>query len=392
MVESRWLRWVGPGVIAFGAVGAIASSTLGAGERPWTPRACAGPAAERAAAARDATPAASTDQPVAAALRVTPWFRLDPVLDGDGALIGQRLFVGLDGQRAARTLDLPPESFAAGPFGRIVLVGSDDGAASHLRAIDVEGACAWTFADEPAVVRRAVMDPTGTTIFETRVDRATRADQGVWARAVNGTEAARRILAPLQSDDRFGRTFSTELTWDVAGRRLAVQACGEIACRTRVIDPAGGSAAMLEAPDLGLLVGLDGDRVVTYAACRGLPCPIVSTNLATGERRVVAADAGFAVVVATPDGPRLVHEAASASSLRLRSVALDGSESTDVGAVPPGLRLHATADRAGSATRAPADWIVLAPDGRLPVGDGPSRPQLRHLPDGVTVPLDEAAR
>ncbi len=34
MVESRWLRWIGPGVVALGAVGFIASTTLGAGGPP----------------------------------------------------------------------------------------------------------------------------------------------------------------------------------------------------------------------------------------------------------------------------------------------------------------------------------------------------------------------
>ena len=54
MVESRWLRWIGPGVVALGAVGFIASTTLGAAGRPWTPSACAGPPAASIAAARDA--------------------------------------------------------------------------------------------------------------------------------------------------------------------------------------------------------------------------------------------------------------------------------------------------------------------------------------------------
>src|SRR6188768_2499376 len=102
MVESRWLRWVGPGVVALGAVGFIASTTLGAVGRPWVPSACAGPPADRIAAARD------------------------------GTLSGQRLTLGLDGQRTARALDLAAEAFAAGPFGDVVLVGSDDGTASRV--------------------------------------------------------------------------------------------------------------------------------------------------------------------------------------------------------------------------------------------------------------------
>jgi hypothetical protein len=386
MVESRWLRWIGPGVVALGAVGAIASTTLGARDRPWTPRACAGPAEERGSAARDAGPSDL------AGVRGTPWFRLDPILDGDGALSGQRLFVGLDGDRFPRSLDLPPESFAAGPFGRLILVGADDGLASRLQAIDVVGGCAWQLADEGSVVRRAVLDPSGTSLFETRVDRATRADLGVWRRSLDGTNAARQVLPPLDPDARFGRTFSTELAWDVAGRRLAIQSCGEVACRTRVVDTAGAAVGTLDAPDLGLLVGLDGDRVVSYLACRGLPCPIVATDLRTGERRLIADDAGLAVVLATPDGARLVHEIAGAAGGRLRSVSLDGGGSTDLGAIPAGFRLHPTVDRSGTATRLPLGWVLLAPDGRLPVADTSLRPQLRHLPDGVTVPIDEAAR
>ena len=53
MVESRWLRWIGPGVVALGAVGFIASTTLGAGVRPWMPDACAESPPDLVAAARD---------------------------------------------------------------------------------------------------------------------------------------------------------------------------------------------------------------------------------------------------------------------------------------------------------------------------------------------------
>jgi hypothetical protein len=75
--------------------------------------------------------------PSLADLRSTPWYRLDSVLDTEGALGARRLAVGLDGKRAAGIRDLPAESFAAGPFGRVVLVGSDDGVASELLAIDM---------------------------------------------------------------------------------------------------------------------------------------------------------------------------------------------------------------------------------------------------------------
>src|SRR5215204_66986 len=99
MVESRWLRWVGPGVIALCAVGLVASTTVGAGPPAWTPRPCSGAPADRVAAAADATPIRSAD------LAAAPWFRLDPVAAGDGSLRGQRLVLGRFGDRLIRALD-----------------------------------------------------------------------------------------------------------------------------------------------------------------------------------------------------------------------------------------------------------------------------------------------
>ena len=386
MVESRWLRWIGPGVVALGAVGFIASTTLGAGVRPWVPNACAGSPPDLAAAARDRQPSALTE------LRGTPWYRLDPVLDRDGALTGQRLAIGLDGDRTARTLDLAREAFAAGPFGAVVLVGSDDGTTSRLQAVDVANGCAWPIADEPDVIRRATIDPAGSSIYEMRVDRATRADLGIWRRSVAGTEAVQRVLGGLPPDGRFGRTFSTEFTWDVAGERLAVQSCGELSCRIRVISPSGGQVVTLESPDLGTMVGLDGDRAVTYEACRGLPCPIVSTDLTTGDRRLLTAAAGLAVVIPSTEGTRLIHETGGGSHRSLRSVAADGQGPRDLGTVPDDLRLQPSASRAAAATDLPIGWVLLAPDGRLPADPSADPPQLRHVPDGSTVPLDEALR
>ena len=169
------------------------------------------------------------------------------------------------------TLGLAREAFATGPFGAVVLVGSDDGTTSRVQAVDVASGCAWPIADERDVIRRATIDPTGAFIYEMRVDRATRADLGIWRRAVAGTEAVQRVLGGLLSDARFGRTFSTEFTWDVAGDRLAVQSCGELSCRIRVISPGGGPVVTLDSPDLGTIVGLDGDHAVTYEACRDSP-------------------------------------------------------------------------------------------------------------------------
>jgi hypothetical protein len=326
-----------------------------------------------------------------AELRASPWYRLDPFLDRDGALAGQRLAVGLDGERTSRTLDLPREAFAAGPFGAVVLVGSDDGTASRLQAVDVARGCAWPIASERDVIRRATVDRAGTFIYEMRVDRVTRADLGIWRRSVDGTGAV-RVLDPMPPDPRYGRTFSTEFTWDVAGDRLAVQSCGELACPVRVIAPRGGPIATLAEPDLGTLIGLDGDRAVTYEACRGLPCPIVSTDLRTGDRRQLTPEAGLAVVIRTAEGARLVHETGGGAQRTIRSVAADGNGSRDLGLLPVDLRLQPSAIRSSAATALPDGWVLLAPDGRLSTDPSTPRPQLRHVPDGSTVPLDEALR
>lgn len=386
-MESRWLRWIGTGVIAIVAVGSVASTAAGAGQRPWKTAACGDEAGARSKAARSTAPIALAD------VRFQPWFRLDPRLDRDGALEGQRLALGLDGARWSRILDLPAESFAAGPFGRVILVGSDDGTSSRLEALDVTRECSWSVAEDVAdVVRRATVDAEGETVYEMRVDRATRADLGIWARPLDGSRPAVQVIEPIAADDRFGPTYSTEFTWDLSGTQLAVQSCGEAACRTRVYDPAGGPLRIVGDVDLGAMVGLSGDALVSYAACAGLPCPVVVVNLETGTRQVLADAAAVAILAATPDGPRLVHEVLGETGVAVRAVTLDGSFVADLGHLRDGHRLHATATVAQSATLVPSGWVLLSPDGRLPDGGPDAQTQLRHISDGVTVRLVEVAQ
>lgn len=385
-METRWLRWVGPGLVALLAVGAIASTAIGAGQRPWTARACDDDPVALAEILRSDGPAVVGD------LGSESWFRMDPRLDRAGALQGQRLALGIDGGRSSWLMDLPAESFAAGPFGGVVLIGTDDGVTSQLELADVAGECSWHVAGESDVVRRATVDPTGTTIYEMRVDRATRADLGIWARPVGGSTAAARVLEPIAADERFGRTFATELTWELSGSRLVVQSCGEAACRTRVFDPVTRSVDTVAEEDLGVLVGFAGDALVTYAACPGFPCSIVATDVTTGKRSVLA-DAGVAaVLVTTADGPRLVHEQIEGAGTSLRSVALDGTATRNVGPVPAGVNLHVLDGSVAAGTRIPPGWVLLSPGGRLPA-DGPdARSQLRHVPDGEAVQLQEVVR
>ena len=283
MVVRRWRQRAGPALLALGVLAVLGSGQAGAQEVAWAPPECHA-AAVRPPAARAV---AETEARAGSA-----WYRIEPRLNQAGGQIAQRVLVPGGAGRPARSIDLASESFAAGPFGSHVLTGSDDGRASRLRLIDLEASCARTIATERDVIRRATLNPSGTAIFEFRVDRRTRADLGVWRRPLDGS-AVRRVLAPIPADARFGRTFSTELTWALGTDRLVVQSCGALACRTRVFDPVTAATTLIDDPDLGELIGVADDRIVSYEACRGLPCPIVSVDLSSRSRTVLAEAAGF---------------------------------------------------------------------------------------------------
>jgi hypothetical protein len=373
-------------VIALIALGALSSVAIGAGPAAWPARPCPGDRASLAAATQTGGATGLAD------LRGAVWYRIDPRLDRSGVLQGQRLAFGTDGARASRALDLPPESFAAGPFGRLVLIGRDDGVMSRLAAVDVAAGCTFDLAAESDVIRRATIDAAAATIYEMRVDRTTRADLGIWSRPFDGSRPATRVLDPIDPDERFGPTFTTEFAWDAAGHRLAIQSCGEAACRVRVLDTTSGLVRLVGDPDLGTLVALDNDRLVTYQACPGWPCPIVAIDVDTGQRQVLADAAAASVVVSTTDGPRLVHEVLDASGVGLRSVALDGSVSNDLGRLPDGLRLEGSPLATDTATRVPDGWVLVTPDGRLSAAGPEPQTELRHVPDGASVQLQEVSR
>ena len=371
MVESRWFRRAGPAVAALVAVVVIASSTLGAPARTWVPEACSG--------------AARVGNSVTGA-----WYRLDPVLDA-GARIGQRLAVGRAGDRGARQLDLDAESFATGPVGGTILVGTDDGHRSRLSLVDVARACAWAVAESLDVIRTAMLAPDGISLFEYRVDRRTRADLGLWQRSLDGSTPPSRVLPPIVADARFGPTWLTDLIWSDDGHALAVESCGEVACRVRVLDPVIGDVQLVSDPDLGDLVGVAGDRLVAHGACRGLPCPLVSVDLSDGSTTVLDHAAGQAVLSRDAEGRSVVIHEVGASGRTLRILSLDGQRTEALDGDPDGRRLVARPARSGGAAEIGPGWILFGPDGRLPV-DGAIRPVLRHFPDGRTVPFDEVSR
>lgn len=351
MEFARWLA-VSPLLVA------VAAGTLGPGratspfvaEPPWEPPPCAAQAAM--------PPGPAT------------WYRLDPVLDRTGTLAGRTLVVGTEGT-AGRSLELAPESFASGPVNGTVLTGEDDGAASHLSLLDVVRSCRTDLADEVDVIRSAVLAPDGRTIYEHRVDRATRADLGIWRRSLPGR--TERVLAGLAPDRRLGPTFVTTLVLAPDGQ-LTVSSCAPAGCRVRVLDPATSRVTLVR--DIGAGLGTVSGSLVARAACAGLPCPIVAVDLGSG-RRTTLVDAAFGAAIGGRTGDRLVAETAGGQVL---VVGLAGAGPTTV--AEPGTPLARGSTATAGAEGQPGTVPLVPRDSprgggiRLLDPDGPpSRPQ-----------------
>jgi hypothetical protein len=371
MVESRWGRRIGPGLAALGALALITTTTLGAREGTWDPPPC-------------------RDGAILAAVPPGTWWRLDPQLDG-GVLVGQRLALGGPGLARPRRMTLPAESFAAGPFDGLVLVGIDDGRRSRLSLVDPIRGCSRAIASSTDVVRQATLTPDRTAVIESRVDRRTRADLGVYRRSLEGRGAPARLLPPIATDPRYGPTWTTDLVWSADGRALAVQSCGAIACRVRVTDPRSGRVRLLGSLDQGDLVGFAEGPLIVREACGGLPCAVVAVDVATGERMTLEPAAWqVALVTDAAAHPRLVLETGRDGRF-VRAMDLDGRNVDPLAPDARGRRVVPGAGRSQSAVEIPAGVVVLAPDGRLP-DTGPTGAALRHLANDTTVELEEVLR
>ncbi len=340
-------------VALLGPTGVVRPPLPELADPPWDPPAC-----------RTAVAASAPTAGVA-------WFRMDAVLDAAGTLAGQRLTLGVVGGRA-RQIALPPESFASGPVRGVVLVGDDDGSRSRLRAIDPAAGCVSTIAADASVIRSAILDTDLGAMFEHRVDRATREDQGVWRRATRGGTAV-RVLPGLAWDGRHGRTFSTDLRWASDGR-LAVASCGELACRTRIVDAATGH--VVSTSGTGPVLGVAESRVIAYDICPGFPCGVSAVDPATGIGEPIVAGAGPASV----GGRSLVYERdghLAALDLRTR-VAKDVVASAGYETVRDGSAARAGVD-------GPRGSVLLESVGRPP---DPSSVRLLDPASAVIEPLE----
>ena len=340
MEAVRWFRGLAPlaALPLLAGMGIGIPHALSAADPPWQPPPCRG-----------------TDGRVGPGPAAITWYRMDAVLDATGTLAGQRLTLGVLGGRS-RHLDLPPESFASGPVQGQLLVGDDNGSSSRLRILDVDRGCATPVTSEADVIRSAILAPDGGAIWEHRVDRAMRADLGIWRRGPD-PDTTTRVLTGVTADERYGPTFATELRWTGDGR-LAVSSCGELACRSRVLDPATGHVASVEGT--GPMVGVDGDSVIAHDVCHGFPCPIVGVDAVTGRRTTLVEEAGPASMGGV-DGHTLVFEGRDGflETFDLRS----GTRRrvTDGG----GLMPVRDGSMATSFMAVPAGAVLVAPDGRV---------------------------
>ena len=364
MEQARWSR-LAPPALALAAFLLAAGSRpghVGAADPPWSPPACA----------------ASPDHAAGRA-----WFRVDDVLDRDGSLIRRRLSVGDAVAGTRRRIDLDAESFASGPFGDLVLVGSDDGRRSHLRLVDPVHDCATDVGDEADVVRSGLVSPDGAAIVEHRVDRRSRADRGVWRRSLDGREVI-RIIAPATVDPAFGPTFATELAWGTESR-LAVVGCGEIVCRARVLDLRTGDIRHVD--DVGQLVGLSGGTLVVHRPCAGLPCAIEQVDIASGRRSMTVARAGLAVL-AGPGYGHLVMEELDGERTVLHALDIARGRTRDLDVVPAGYALLVSAARSGSGV-ASDGLVAIVPGGRVPLDVGGGDGRLVDPITGAPAPIQE---
>ncbi|HJP88222.1 MAG TPA: hypothetical protein VJ850_04240 [Candidatus Limnocylindrales bacterium] len=284
MSGKRWSRWlVAP--LAFLAIGLLLSRFqpgAEAGGRTAPPKAgaCAG--------------AAPVGRPVDAASFAAghgTWWRVTETLDANGRLTGRTLFAG----RAAKTtltLPLGTESMARGPVGGLLVITNDDGRSSEIRLIDVAKGCAWLAHRDENVVRSAIFDPGSGAIYAHLVQRETRIDLGVFKVAGDDPDTAlERVVEPLAPQPDLGPIWATELRLNDDGTALAVQSCSDQGCMTRVVALAAFGRPITivrgNAKDStnsqGSIIGFAGSRIITWAFCAGMPCPIQAWTAGSGK-------------------------------------------------------------------------------------------------------------
>jgi len=255
------------------------------------------------------------------------WWTSRPSLADDGTLVGWKLRAASPGAPEPIVLDLPAAATASGPVHGVVALAIDEGAGSRVELLSTAGWCSAVVYRSSDVVRRAVLDPSGRWVYFHLVARDGRADLGTWRLPLGGADGPVGVLPPFDPSTgagrRVGRVWSTDLSFDVDGDRLAVQSCGVVECATRVVDVSATTlsiVATLAGPGQGTLIGFDRERIVTFAACGGRPCPLQVTVISSGRMSVPLEDIVDAATIRGPNGLIAVATLAEAGAARTISV------------------------------------------------------------------------
>jgi hypothetical protein len=275
-------------------------------------------------------PVACADAPTVPIIDSRPgtWWKTQERIDAAGTLIGRRVLVGT-GNLPTTRIDLAVESSVSGPLGGLVVVTSDDGQRSSARIVSATAACSWPAGDSHDVIRSAILDPADGSLLAHLVDRASRADLGIWRLPGPATiaDAPVQVAPPLGSIGRtLGVVWATDLRLDAATRRLAVQSCSDTDCLTRVYSLAqpGRAPLVIPGPEQGALIGFSPAGIVTWGACNGMPCGVLGWDATTRQHRTLVDSAAAAAT--TVDGRFLLAtDGRTGATIRLdlRSGALD---------------------------------------------------------------------
>lgn len=281
---------------------AVTPAALSAGLRP--------PAAA-AVDCQTVTPAAAARGALAAQNARTASVRVQAQVARRGELTG-RILTAQSTAGTPLSIALPVESSVGPTVGDLIVYTRHSAVTgSEVRALNLASGCDVRLATPTEIVRSAVMDATASSVYVHSVKHGSRADAGVVRyELVAGTWDT--VLPPLTAQEGFGPIFGTDLRWDVGGGVLAVQSCGFRRCLTRSLDIGTGEVTTFDRAGQGAFIALTREHLLTFADCPGLPCAVLSTNVANGSVSVVAEDAYSAFVKATgAAGTVLVIETAA---------------------------------------------------------------------------------
>ncbi len=293
------------------------------------------------------------------------WFTFRERDDADGSLVGYVLNIATTDVGAIAAVELPTEAFADGPYDGGALVGADDGDVSVLRFVAPRGCGRVIQRTSDVILRRATISPDQRQLITFRLDRANRADRGVWIAPIEDPDQSRQLLPPLAPSADFGVTYATTLRWSEDGR-LLVESCGQSECRYRIVDPATGDSMTVDDRGYDQAIGLVGDRLYLMASCGARPCAVVERNLGTGATRELLPGALSATLVTRGQRSWLVASVYTGPTTGLAVVDLDGGGSRPLALPSIAAGLALVVDGPGGSVGLPRGWIALAPEGRLP--------------------------